>query len=76
MVSRKGLVVYYSTPKIVNEIEKKGVHIVYNNEKRNYLTGYVDSNQFDRVKKDISQMKAVKKVEDSLMEFENYSFTE
>ena len=76
MVSRKGLIVYYSTPKIGTEIEKKGVHVVYNNEKRNYLTGYVDTNQFERVKKDISQLKAVKKVEDSLMEFDNYTFKE
>ena len=76
MVSRKGLVVYFTTPKIVMEIEKLGVHIVYKNEKRNYLTGYLDSQNFERVFKQIEAMKACKKVEESQMDFANYTFKE
>ena len=76
MVSRKGLVVYFTTTKIIPEIEKLGVHIVYKNEKRNYLTGYVDSPIFERVFKQIEAMKACKKVEESLMDFSNYEFKE
>lgn len=76
MVSRKGLVVYFTTPKIVTEIEKLGVHIVYKNEKRNYLTGYLDSQNFERVFKQIEAMKACKKVEESQMDFANYTFKE
>lgn len=76
MVSRKGIVVYFTTPKIVTEIEKLGVHIVYKNEKRNYLTGYLDSQLFERVFKQIEAMKACKKVEESQMDFANYTFKE
>ena len=76
MVSRKGLVVYFTTPKIVTEIEKLGVHIVYKNEKRNYLTGYLDSQNFEHVFKQIEAMKACKKVEESQMDFANYTFKE
>jgi len=76
MVSRKGIVIYYTTAKVVQEIEKLGVHIVYKNDKRNYLTGYIDSTQFERVKKQIETMKTIKKVEESLLENTNYEFTE
>ena len=76
MVSRKGLVVYYTTAKIIPEIEKLGVHIVYKNDKRNYLTGYLDSFVFDRVFKQIEAMKACKKVEESLVDYTNYTFKE
>ncbi len=76
MVSRKGIVIYYTTAKVVQEVEKLGVHIVYKNDKRNYLTGYIDSTQFERVKKQIEMMKTIKKVEESLLENTNYEFTE
>jgi uncharacterized protein YlbG (UPF0298 family) len=76
MVSRKGFVVYYTTSKIIPEIEKLGVHVVYKNDKRNYLTGYVDSPNYERVKTQIEAMKAVKKFEESLMEVSNYEFSE
>jgi uncharacterized protein YlbG (UPF0298 family) len=76
MVSRKGFVVYYQTAKIIPEIEKLGVHIVYRNDNRNYFIGYVDSPIFERVKKQIETMKAVKKFEESLVETGNYEFSE
>ena len=58
------------------EIEKLGVHIVYKNDKRSYLTGYVDTPVFDRIFKQIEAMKACKKVEESFMDFANYEFKE
>jgi uncharacterized protein YlbG (UPF0298 family) len=76
MVSRKGIIVYYATPKVRQEIEKQGVNIVYQNEKRNYLTGYVDATQFERIKKVLETMKNIKKVEESLVEMEELNFSE
>jgi uncharacterized protein YlbG (UPF0298 family) len=76
MVSRKGIIVYYATPKVRQEIEKQGVNIVYQNEKRNFITGYVDSNQFERIKKALETMKNIKKVEESLVEMEELNFSE
>lgn len=76
MVSRKGIIVYYATPKVRQEIEKQGVNIVYQNEKRNFITGYVDSNQFERIKKTLETMKNIKKVEESLVEMEELNFSE
>lgn len=76
MVTRKGIIVYFASAKVRQEIEKLGVNIVYINESRNYLTGYVDMNQFERVKKIIEGMKNVRKVDESLAEMENLNFTE
>jgi uncharacterized protein YlbG (UPF0298 family) len=76
MVSRKGLIVYFASPKVKQEIEKLGINIVYQNDKRNYLTGYVDASQFDRVKKQLESIKNIKKVEESLVDMEVLNFTE
>lgn len=76
MINRKGIIVYFQTPKVIQEIEKQGIAVVYKNEKRNYLVGYVDKNQFDRVKKQLEGMKNVKKVEESLLDMEQFAFPE
>jgi len=76
MVTRKGIVIYFTQAKIRQEIEKLGVNIVYVNDKRFYMAGYVDSTQFERIKKTIEGFKNVKKVEESLAEMENLDFTE
>lgn len=76
MISRKGIIVWFVTPRVRQEIEKQGVNVVYQNDKRNYLTGYVDANQFDRVKKQLEAMKNIKKVEESLTEMNVLDFTE
>jgi uncharacterized protein YlbG (UPF0298 family) len=76
MVTRKGIIVYYATPKVRQEIEKQGVNIVYQNDKRSYITGYVDATQFERIKKLLETMKNIKKVEESLVEMEVLDFAE
>jgi uncharacterized protein YlbG (UPF0298 family) len=76
MISRKGIIVWFVTPRVRQEIEKQGVNVVYQNDKRNYLTGYVDANQFERVKKQLEAMKNVKKVEESLTEMDVLDFPE
>ncbi len=76
MVSRKGMIVFFQTPKVVAEIEKAGVHVVYKNDKRNYLTGYVDSPQFEKIKKQVEAIKNVRKVEESLLDMQELDFKE
>jgi uncharacterized protein YlbG (UPF0298 family) len=76
MIIRKGIIVYFQTSKVIQEIEKQGVAVVYKNDKRNYLVGYVDKNQFDRVKKQLEGMKNIKKVEESLLDMEQFAFPE
>lgn len=76
MISRKGIIVYFLTPKVIQEIEKQGVAVAYKNDKRNYLVGYVDKNQFDRVKKQLEGMKNIKKVEESLLDMDQFAFPE
>ena len=74
MVIRKGILVYFASGKIRQEVEKVGVNIVYFNEKRNYLAGYVDATQFERIKKQLETMKNVRKVEESLLDMEPLNF--
>ncbi|MDP2424865.1 MAG: DUF2129 domain-containing protein [Candidatus Izemoplasmatales bacterium] len=76
MIQRKGIITYFQSAKVVSEIEKLGVNIAYKNEKRGYCIGYVDENQFSRIKKQIEALKNVKKVEESLLEMEQFSFVE
>jgi len=76
MISRKGIIVWFATSKVRQEIEKQGVNVVYQNDKRNYLTGYVDASQFDRIKKQLETMKNIKKVEESLVDMEVLDFPE
>lgn len=76
MVKRKGIIVYFQSPKALPEIEKQGINITYKNEKRGYLVGYVDENQFERVKKLVEVIKNVRKVEESLLDMDTFSFQE
>jgi len=76
MVSRKAMVVYFQSKKVEKEIEKLGVNITYINVKMNYLIGYVDAISYDKVKKQIANLRHVRKVEDSLLEMETFDFNE
>jgi uncharacterized protein YlbG (UPF0298 family) len=76
MVKRKGIIVYFQSKKVAKEIEKFGVNITYLNPKANYLSGYVDEDQFEQTKRQIQKLRNVKKVEESLMDMEELSFKE
>ncbi|MCK7488188.1 MAG: YlbG family protein [Bacillus subtilis] len=76
MITRKGIIVYFQTAKVIPEIEKQGLNITYKNEKRNYVVGYVDATQFERIKKQLETMKNVRKVEESLVDMDQFSFKE
>jgi len=76
MVNRKGIIIYFQNKKIVKEVEKAGVHISYVNPKANYLAGYIDEGQFDRVKKQLQKHRQIRKIEESMIEMEHLSFKE
>ncbi|HAQ56589.1 MAG TPA: hypothetical protein DCR44_04220 [Acholeplasmatales bacterium] len=74
MIQRKGIIVFYQSPKVIAEVERLGVHVTYKNENRNYLAGYVDATQFDKIKKLIETVKNVRKVEESLADMKDLDF--
>lgn len=76
MVKRKGIIVYFQSKKVAKEVERIGVNITYLNPKANYLTGYVDEDQFEQLKKQLSKLRFVKKVEESLLDMQDLSFKE
>lgn len=76
MVSRKSLIVYFQNKKVAKEIEKLGVNITYINAKTNYLTGYLDATNYEKVKKQIATLRHVKKVEDSFLDLGGFDFKE
>lgn len=76
MVKRKGIIVYFQNKKVAKEIEKAGVNVTYINPKANYLSGYVDSEQFENVKKQIQKFRLVRKVEESLVDMDEFEFKE
>ena len=76
MVKRKGIIVYFQSKKAAKEVEKIGVNIVYLNPKANYLTGYVDEDQFEAIKKQCAKLRLVRKVEESLLDMQDLAFKE
>ncbi len=76
MIKRKGIIVYFQNKKIAKEAETLGVSIAYLNPKAGYLTGYIDADQFEKAKKQLLRHKLVKKVDESLLDMENFDFKE
>ncbi|MBN2504480.1 MAG: DUF2129 domain-containing protein [Bacilli bacterium] len=76
MVKRKGIIVYFQNKKVAKEIEKAGVNIAYVNPKANYLSGYVDADNFEKVKKQIQNLRLVRRVDESLVDMDEFSFKE
>ena len=76
MIKRKGMIIYIQTPKILSEIEKCGINITYKNEPRGYVVGYVDEQEYSRIKKQVEAFKQVRKVEESLLDMSQFSFKE
>ncbi|MBN2696961.1 MAG: DUF2129 domain-containing protein, partial [Bacilli bacterium] len=53
-----------------------GVNIAYVNPKANYLSGYVDADNFEKVKKQIQNLRLVRRVDESLVDMDEFSFKE
>jgi len=76
MISRKGIVVFYQSPKVIAEVERLGVHVTYRNDQRSYLAGYVDASQFEKIRKQLEAVKNVRKVDESLADMQELDFNE
>ncbi|MDD4183954.1 MAG: DUF2129 domain-containing protein [Candidatus Izemoplasmatales bacterium] len=76
MVNRKGIIVYFQNKKIAKEVEALGISISYLNPKAGYLTGYVDAEMYEKVRKQLIKNKLVKKVDESLLDIETLGFNE
>ncbi len=76
MVKRRGIIVYFQNKKVAKEIAKNGVNITYLNPKANYLSGFVDAENFEKIKRQIQKMRLVRKVEESLVDMEDFDFKE
>lgn len=71
MVSRKSLIVYFKSKKVLENINPK-VNVYYVSNKRNYAVLYMDSNICDKVKNDLSQIRGVKTIVESQFELETF----
>ena len=73
MIERTGIIVYFNSNKVIQEIQKiEAIDIVYENTKANYLVGYLDKSLYQKISKQIINMKHVKKVEPSLLEMTSF----
>ncbi|MDD3122845.1 MAG: DUF2129 domain-containing protein [Candidatus Izemoplasmatales bacterium] len=76
MVSRKAMVIYFQSKKVVKEIEKLNLNITYVNEKANYAIAYTDTVNYEKAKKQVQALSGIKKVDDSLADMEHLEFKE
>ncbi len=76
MVKRKGFIIYFKSKKILKDIKKFHVNITYVNDKGNYAVGFVDDPYYESTKARLLQNKAIKKVEESLIDMDHLEFEE
>ncbi|MDD3477622.1 MAG: DUF2129 domain-containing protein [Candidatus Izemoplasmatales bacterium] len=76
MIKRKGLVIYFAKSKILKEVKKYHINITHVNADLGYAVGYVDEEYFEKTKKQIANLRGIKKVEESLTDMEHLSFEE
>ena len=71
MLKRKSIIVYFRSPKAVKLIEKVAP-VNYYNKKRRYAICYVNEDQVEDATKELRAIKLVKRVEESLVETDEY----
>ena len=71
MTTRKSLIVYFRTPKAIKQIADFG-ELMYYTKKGKYAVLYLDDNKVEETKEKLNQLKLVRKVEDSLIDNEQY----
>jgi len=76
MIRRKEIIIYIQNKKAVKELEKLSMNITYVNEKANYVVAYIDRDNSDKFKKQLLSTSGVKRVEESLVDLEEFSFKE
>lgn len=73
MISRKSLIVYFRSPKALKHIGRIA-DIKYYTKKRKYAIIYVNEADQDNIVKALKEIKLVRKIEESLVEGEEYQF--
>lgn len=71
MIDRKGIVIYFSNPKVIKTVKKLNVNITYVNKSGKYLTGYCDTADYQKIKKELKRHRLIRKVDESLVETPN-----
>lgn len=73
-VARKLIIVYYNTPHCLRKISHFG-NLIYHSNKMHYAYLYVDEKRINSVMENIKKIKGVTKVELSLTEMTDFTFS-
>ena len=68
MIDRKGIVVFFQNKKAIKAVKKFDINIAYVNEAGRYLTGYCNSEDFPKIKKELKKHRLIRKVDQSYIE--------
>ena len=71
MLKRRSLIVYFRNPKALKKIEKVS-EIKYYTKKKKYAVIYVSEEDVERKTKELSDIKLVRRIEESLLDTEGY----
>ena len=71
MLKRKSLIVHFRNPKVLRQVEKFG-EIKYFTKKKKYAVIYVNEEELEEKKKELKNLKLVRKVEESLFDTDEY----
>ena len=74
MIQRKGIIVYFETKEVLEQLDKTVVNIYYVSEKNKYAIIYCDLNRYKPLCNQLSQMKGILSFEDSMNNVEANSF--
>lgn len=73
MISRVCLIVYFKTPRVLKKIKEIN-EVAYFHKHRRYAVIYVDKTEVKKVTAKLKELKAVKKVEESQFDMEQFDF--
>ena len=74
MIERKGLIVYFETEEVLEQLDKTIVNIYYVSKKNKYATIYCDANRYKPLCAQLSNMPGIISFEDSNNNVEANSF--
>ena len=74
MIQRKGIIVYFETKEVLEQLDKTVFNIYYVSEKNKYAIIYCDLNRYKPLCSQLSQMKGIVSFEDSMNNVEANSF--
>ncbi len=72
MQERSALIVYFKSPKVLKRLKKMG-NVAYFNKKRKYAVIYINASDIKTVKQTLSDLRHIKKVDDSKLDYTPYS---